>query len=169
MGCIQSPKFRVIHRSLLFDAIEEQKKDLLTETLEALQAAEETNTKKDQHKDTVDENGKDPKDGNSEPTTKEEEDTNSESVSKIVEALQKLEEVHREQNDNLKKSNENLNSSGVKKVVKMLEKIQSVKGNLVTNEKTELHLLDQPNSQGKTLMHVTTEMDDDEATMTLPT
>ena len=52
-------------------------------------------------------------------------------------------------------------------MVKMQEKIQSVKENLGTKEKTELHLLDQPNAQGKTLMHVTTEMDDDTATMML--
>ena len=110
LGCIPSPKFRVIHRSLLFEAIQEQKRGLLTETLEALKAAEETNTKQEAAeppKDTVDENGKEQKDGNSEPTIKEEEETNSESVSKIVDALQKLEEVHREQNENLVEANEN--------------------------------------------------------------
>ena len=36
MGCIPTPKFRVIHRSLGFEAVENQ--DLLTQILEALEA-----------------------------------------------------------------------------------------------------------------------------------
>ena len=51
LGCIPSPKFRVIHRSLLFDAIEEhkqtppkeddEKEPLLRQILDALEAKEE--------------------------------------------------------------------------------------------------------------------------------
>ena len=42
LGCIPSPKFRVIHRSLLFEAIEKRKQDLLTDMLDALKSIEET-------------------------------------------------------------------------------------------------------------------------------
>ena len=169
LGCIPSPKFRVIHRSLLFEAIQEQKRELLTETLEALKATEETNTKQDAEppKDAVEENDKEPEDDNGEPTNKEEEDIDSENVSKIVEALEKLDQAHREQKGNLIKANENIKSSRVDKVVNMQEKIQSAKENLGRKEKMELHLLDQPNAEGKTLMQITTEMDDDEATIIL--
>ena len=38
MGCIPSPMYRVIHRSLITDAIEQQKRSLLIEILEALEA-----------------------------------------------------------------------------------------------------------------------------------
>ena len=37
MGCIPSPMYRVIHRSLVSDAIEQQKRSLLKEILEVLE------------------------------------------------------------------------------------------------------------------------------------
>ena len=145
LGCIPSPKFRVIHRSLLFEAIQEKKRSLLNEILEALTAIEVPKTKENTSGEAKEETN----DDEVKLTIIEKEETDSENVSNIVNALQKLEEVHREQNENLRKANENLKSSGVSKVVKMQEKIQRVKENLGEKEKTELHLLDQPNSQGK--------------------
>ena len=82
-------------------------------------------------------------------------------------ALEKLEQVHREQRKDLLEANEDLQNPGVTKVGKMQRKIHSVKENLETKEKTVLNLLDQPNSDGNTVMHITTRMDDDEATQLL--
>ena len=151
LGCIPSPQFRVIHRSLLCDAIQEKKRNLLTEILDALKAKEKSN----------------PKQENDKATTGKDEDTDLENISKIVDVLEKLGQVHREHNEDLMKANENIKSPGVKKVAKMREKIESAKENLGPKENKVPHLLDQPNSEGKTLMHFTAEMDDDEATKLL--
>ena len=53
-----------MHRSLLFDAVEEQKRGLMTEILEALEASEESNTRKeiDPPKDVDNENKKEAED-----------------------------------------------------------------------------------------------------------
>mgnify|MGYP001416203775 CR=1 FL=1 len=98
-----------------------------------------------------------------------EEETNAEArkVSKIVAVLQKIEQVHREQREDLLEANEDLKDPRVAKVAKMEEKIRKVKENLGTNEKKDLHLLDQPNASGTTAMHMSTSMDDDEATKML--
>ena len=45
--------------------------------------------------------------------------------------------------------------------------IRKVKETLGTEKKTELHLLDQLNADGDTLLHITTRVDDDEATQML--
>ena len=65
LGCIPSPKFRVIHRSLLFDAIEEhkqtppreeqEKEPLLRQILDALEAKEEKIQNEKPSKNIVDE------------------------------------------------------------------------------------------------------------------
>ena len=82
--------------------------------------------------------------------------TNSERVSKIVAVLEKLEQVHRENLEDLLEANQDFQHPGISKVGKMRKKIQQARENLGTNEKkTELHLLDQPNHDGNTVMHTT--------------
>ena len=111
LGCIPSPKFRVIHRSLLFEAIEKRKRDLLRDMLDALKAIEETDKEEGgaPSKDAVAEDEEEAREDKDKPTVQDEK----------------------------------------------------------TKEKKELSLLDQPNAEGKTLLHITTEMNDDEATTLL--
>ena len=198
LGCIPSPKFRVIHRSLLFDAIEEhkqtppreeqEKEPLLRQILDALEAKEEKTQIEESSKNIVDENTEE-KDGNDtsenqvdenkvgnneenkEEKNEEQEESfakESEKISKVVAVLEKIEQVHREQGDDLLKANKDLKDSGVAKVSKMEDKIRKVKDNLGKEKKgADLQLLDQPNAAGTTAMHLTTRMDDDEATRML--
>ena len=164
----------MIHRSLLFEAINERRQPSLTEEdgkeplleqiLKALEATEESNNVEDSSKNQAVENKNDQ---HEEPSAKEEADAESNEVSKIVAALDKLEQVHREQRENLLEANQDLQNPGVAKVSKMQRKIHSVKENLEEKEKKELHLLDQPNSDGNTIIHLTTSEDDDDATRLL--
>ena len=94
LGCIPSPKFRVIHRSLLFDAIEEhkqtppreeqEKETLLRQILDALEAKEEKTQIDEPSKNIVDENkeGKNGnKKGNNDKKNEEQEESSSEEES----------------------------------------------------------------------------------------
>ena len=154
LGCIPLPKFRVIHRSLLFEAIQERKRSLLTTLLQALTATGETTTKQDKEMD--DEKEKVP--------ITEDQNSVSEKVFQILTVLEKLEQAHEKHNEVLIEANKDIKSSGVTKVSKMEDKIRSVKETLGTKNKMDLHLLDQPNAEGNTLLGLTTSMDDDEAT-----
>ena len=158
LGCIPCNRFRVIHRSLLFEAIQGQKRPLLNEILDALKAAEATD------KDTEHSKGSEQENKVKQITTN---NADPEKVSEIVAVLEKLEEVHWEHNKRLIEANQQVKISGVTKVCNMLEKISSVKESLGTDKKKELILLDQPNSEGDTLLHLTTSMDDDEVTRLL--
>ena len=192
--CIQTPKTKVIHRSLLFEAIKERKEPplaekrgkepLLTQILTALEATQESTHIQDSSKDLVEEsdegknneesseklgdkNKEEANDETEERSEKQEQDLKSENISKIAAALEKLDQAHREANKILDEANQHINNPGVTKVGKMQKKIQSVKDNLGEKEKKEVHLLDQPNSRGITVMHITTREDDDEATQLL--
>ena len=221
LGCIPSDKFRVIHRSLLFDAIEErkhqqlplteeEKKSLLVQVLDALNASKEKTHVKESSENQVDKNegeengisrnladeakeeqndkeslveedreeriGEESSENNeTEERNKETENpfvedntaVKSEQISEIVAVLEKIEQVHREQDENLIKANQDLQDPGVTKVSKMQEKIRKVKENLGTKDKKDLQLLDQPNAKGVTALHLTSRMDDDEATRML--
>ena len=181
----------MIHRSLLFDSIYEWRQSLLKEEsllvqiLKALQVIEGSNHDQGSSEKLVD--GKDEERSNKEssenlfskkeeanndetkdPTAKQDTDARTEEVSKIVAVLEKIEHVFREQRDDLLEANQDFKDPGVAKVGKMVEKIQKVKENLGTKEKRELQLLDQPNAQGYTALHITTKMDDmNEATRML--
>ena len=240
LGCIPSDKFRVIHRSLLFDALEErqaqrlplteeqEKNSLLVQILDSLKASEEnthvTESSKNKEEENVDvisenlvpmgeikeeqnvkESSKNPAKENKEednaaqssenlmegnnrenaeessenmiddeedkkneetekPFVEDKTDTKSEKISKIVAVLDKIEQVHRE----LQEANQDFKDPGVAKVGKMEDKIRKVKRNLGTNKKKDdLQLLDQPNAEGVTAIHISTSMDDDEATRML--
>ena len=190
LGCIPSLKFRVIHRSLLFDAVkehkqatqrEEQKQEpLLKQILAALEAKEGepqiekpseniTEEVEESNEETLERN-------NCEETNEEQEGSSAEDktnatigqISEMVAVLEKIEQVHREQGEVLLEANKDLNDPGVAKVGKMQEKIRKAKENLGTKEKTnDLQLLDQPNAEGFTALHLATSMDDDEATKML--
>ena len=151
----------MIHRSLLFDAVEEHKKTLLMteeqerepllrQILDALKAKEEKPQIKEPSKNIVDENteeknGNDTSENqvdenkvgnneeNKEEKNEEQEESfakESEKISKVVAVLEKIEQVHREQGDDLLKANKDLKDSGVAKVSKMEDKIRKVKDNL---------------------------------------
>ena len=148
-------------------AEDQGKEPLLEQILEALKATEESTSGEDPSQNLAVENNEEKDDQNEEPSVEEEADGESNKVSKVVAALEKLEQVHREQRKDLLEANEELQNPGVAKVSKMQRKIHSVKKNLETEEKKVLNLLDQPNSDGNTVMHITTSMDDDEATQLL--
>ena len=107
LGCIQSPKFRVIHRSLLFDGIEEHKKTpprekqdkepLLRQILDALEAKEEETQIEQPSKNIVDGEKKEPNDPEK-----------IKKISKIVAVLEKIEQVHQEQRKDLFEANQDL-------------------------------------------------------------
>ena len=151
--CIPANRFRVIHRSLLFEAVEGQKRLLLTEVLDALKAAEETDQDTEDSKGSEHEN--------------REENADPGKVSEIVAVLEKLEGVHLEHHERLTEANQEIKNPEVTKVCNMQEKISFVKESLAIEKKKEQHLLDQPNSEGDTLLHLTTNMDDDEVTRLL--
>ena len=151
--CIPANRFRVIHRSLLFEAVEGQKRPLLTEVLDTLKAAEETDQDTEDSKGSEHEN--------------REENADPEKVSEIVAVLEKLEEVHLAHHERLTEANKEIKNPEVTKVCNMQEKISYVKESLGTAKKKEQHLIDQPNSEGDTLLHLTTNMDDDEVTRLL--
>ena len=92
--------------------------------------------------------------------SQEEEDAHS----KLTTVLDRLEQAHRQENETLIEANQEFKNPGLTKVSKMLDKIRKVKEALGTYEEKEKNLLDQPNSDGNTLMHITTNLDDDEAT-----
>ena len=167
LGCIPSPKFRVIHRSLIFDTIVlpilEQKRSLLKAIFEALKAKEETQPVKESTKDAIFEQ----KEVANDETQENREE--SENISKMISVLEELEEVHMKHNENLVKANQDIKSPipGVAKVAKMEDKIRAVKEGLKGEKKRVLHLLDEPNAEGNTLMHITTRLNDSESTRQL--
>ena len=153
LGCIPSPKTRVIHRSLLFDAIDERreppstedqgKEPLLEQILKAIEATEETTHVEGSSENLVHESneGKIMEESSENLMDKNEDERNdvteettaeqgTEKVSKLVAALEKLEQVHREENEILVEANRDLNNPGVTKVSKMQKKIRNVKVNL---------------------------------------
>ena len=137
----------MIHRSFIFEAVQEQKRSLLKRIFEALKATEI------KHEDVI--------------TTKDKDDEKDKKVSNMVVVLEKLEQVHREHNMNLSEENHEIQSPGVKKITKMEQKIRNVKESLGTEDKTIAHLLDQPNADGDTLLHLTTRLKDIETTRLL--
>ena len=159
----------MIHRSLLFEAVQERKRSLLTTLLEALKATEDTNTKQktEPSSEPVAEAEKETDDDQENQTIKEEKSTEAENVFKIVAVLEKLEHVHEEHNDVLSEANKEIKSSRVTKVINMEKKIRSAKETLGTKDQKGLNLLDQPNAEGNTLLDITASIDDDEATKML--
>ena len=95
LGCIPCPKYRVIHRSLLFEAIQEPKQEFLIEILNLLNAREEKMLDRG-----------------------ESEDADVEKVSEILMILGKLEEVHTEHSTSLEVANQAIENPRVKKVIK---------------------------------------------------
>ena len=124
LGCIPSPKFRVIHRSLLFDAVEEHKKTtlvteeeekepLLKQILDALEAKEEKTQIEEPSKNVVDENTEE-KNGND--TSENQVDENKEGNNE-----ENKEEKNEEQEESFAKE-----SQKISKVVAVLENIEKV-------------------------------------------
>ena len=185
MGCIPSSKFRVIHRSLGFEAIEDQ--DLLKEILEALEAKkgkkpnknpligqesesrgdgrEEVNesASKKEDPEAISKTGDEKEEENGSASKKED----PEAISKIVSSLARLEQSHMEQNKILVSVNEELKNEGVDKVCRMEDKIRSLKEALGAEEKEETNFLDRPNPAGSTLLHASSTLNDGETTRLL--
>ena len=160
MGCIPSPKFRVIHRSLAFEAIKE--KDLLKQILEALEAKK---VKKPAPKEIESKVG-----GENEEeagTSQEGKKKDPEAIEKIVSSLARLEQSHMEQNKILVSVNQELNNEGIAKVCRMEDKIRSLKEALGAEEKEEMNLLDRPNPAGSTLLHASSTLEDGATTRLL--
>ena len=160
MGCISIPKFRVIHRSLLFDAVRDPK--LLREILEALTAKKAKKSSQDAPKETEAEAGCEKTERGQEDTSKVKLKKDSEAISKIVSSLARLEQSHMEQNKILIAENQELKNEDVIKISRMEDKIRSLKEALGEDEREEVNLLDRPNPTGNTLLHVSSELNDGE-------
>ena len=106
--------FRVIHRSLIFEAIEKQRRSLLREILEAIAAQGVITLNPWRHKEKP-------------IKSKEEKDAHSLKVSKLATVLDRLEQAHRQENETLIEANQDLNNPGLTKVSKMLDNIKNVK------------------------------------------
>jgi len=139
MGCIPCPQFRVIHRSLMFEAIKlslffkDQK--LLKKILEALQAKRETKSSSDESKKEEAEDRISRDEDAIENGSRETEQAESEAVSNIVASLSRLEQSHMEHNKVLLSANKLLNRQDVTKVCKMEEKIRGIKESLGREDK----------------------------------
>ena len=143
------PNHTVIHRSLLFEAA--AKCDpcrTVTELMSQSCKKAEAETASD---------------------TGEPEGTDFGHVSGILAILGKLEEVHAEHSKSLTEANKAIENPRVKKVIKMQKKIRDLKETLEMEEKKVLVMssIDQPNAEGKTLMHIATSEDLDETTKLL--
>ena len=140
-------KFRVIHRSLLYEAIVERWSGLLEEILEALKATESTHVE-DYSEDLVErsrevDNVEAPPDNNGGNNH-----------------IQEQPKHDSEEED----QNQNLHNPCISKGSKMLKWIRRKYENLWRRQEK---LLDQPNSDGKTAMHIATSNNDGEATRML--
>ena len=100
--------FRVIHRSLIFEAVEEQNRPLLREILEAIAAQRVIALSPWPHKEES-------------IKSKEEEDAHSLKVSKLATVLDRLEQAHIQENETLVEANQDLKDPGLTKVSKMLD------------------------------------------------
>ena len=114
LGCIPSPMFRVIHRSLIFEAIEKQRRSLLREILEAIAVQGVITLNPWSHKEKS-------------IKSKEEKDAYSSKISKLATVLDRLEQAHRQENETLVEANQDFKNPGLNKVSKMLDKIRKVK------------------------------------------
>ena len=165
LGCISSSRFRVIHRSLLFDAIRDP--ILLKKILLALAAKKAKKQSEVSPKETEAKAAGDNTEGGKEDTSKEKQEKEAEAVSKIVSCLSRLEQSHMEENNILRVENKELKNEDVTKISKMEDKIRSLKEALGEDEREEVNLLDRPNPEGSTLLHVSSKLADKGETMRL--
>ena len=187
--CVPSPGQRVIHRSTLHDAINEEEKQTKPRFLvEILTALEEAKGQPENEIDAIQQENKEadkaPRcseenmdgqnnvevpevDSKGDESEEEESEREKDKINGIVRVLEKLERVHWQHRNVLVEMNKDLEDPGLKKVSKMEGKIQQVKESFGTREKKNLYILDQPNPEGKTALHVAATLDDDEATKLL--
>ena len=158
--CVPSPGQRVIHRSTLHDAINEEEKQtkprFLVEILTALEEAkgkpenkiaaiqqenkveDEAPRSSEENMDNVEVPEVDSKGEESEEEESErEKESDAEKINGIVRVLEKLEQVHWQHRNELVEMNKDLEDPGLKKVSKMEGKIQQVKESFGTREKKE--------------------------------
>ena len=138
--------YRVIHRSMISDAIEQEKRSLLKEILEVLEA---------QRMKTP-----------SPWPFKEKQKPDSEALSEIKTSLAALEEAHMLHKPRLISANEKIKNTDIARVYKLDESIRSLRERLGTEEIIEL-VIDQPNPAGETPLHISTSLNDVEATRQL--
>ena len=113
--------FRVIHRSLISDAIEQQKRSLLKEILEVLEA---------QRMKTP-----------SPWPFKEKQKPDLEALSEIKTSLAALEEVHLVHKPRLISANKKIKDTDIERVCKQDEAIRSLRERLGTEETVELVII----------------------------
>ena len=164
--CFENPKLRVIHKSLLHDALKEEDNEKLEELLEALtkkyEEPEESKAKKlgNWLKTTF-------SCGASKEAQLETEKDDSNLIETMTKALQKLEEAHIQFAKEVGKEEEAMYPSETAEVNDMKEKIEDLKENLGGKKKTAMPLWDAPNEEGETSLHMSTSSGNAEATKML--
>ena len=91
------------------------------------------------------------------------EETDSKSVSIILDSLMKIEQVHTDEMGKLQRANIDVGKSGLDKVLRMEERIRTVRETLQIGGEGAGEL-NQPKSDGRSPLHLTTERGDKEAT-----
>ena len=168
--CVPCPKYRVIHRSLLHEAVQhsDPQKPLLKKILDALNPQDKVSSCSAWFPRSLDpwnlfsccccSTCCKPEDGG---------EDNSAQRDEIVASLLKLEQVHEEATHGLIGANKVIRNKGLAKVAQMENRIRTVRENLQMGGADELKLLDQPSPDGRTALHLTTEQNDAKTTILL--
>ena len=165
---METAKLRVIHKSLLFDALKEKQNKELEEVLTALtekyEKPKESRMKKfgTWVKTTFSCGAS--KDSKAQ-LEKKTDDFGF--VLTMTKALQKLEEAHIQFAKEIGQEDEARHPFESAEVKKMKEQIEDLKDNLVRKKKTAMPLWDTPNEQGNTSLHMSTSSGNAEATKML--
>ena len=82
------------------------------------------------------------------------------SVAVIMKSLEEMEHLHNKINKDLLSANQVVKNPEVKKLLEFPEKLQSIRDTIKTNEEEEINLLDRPNSDGESPLHVSCTIED---------
>ena len=153
LGCFPAPNFcRVIHRSLIFEALKTRDKVLLLDILRALWG---NKSQKEESSAKAVESAKYAPSSNKQDSHEDES-----SVAVIMKSLEEMEHLHNKINKDLLSANQVVKNSEVKKLLQFPEKLQSIRDTIKTNEEEKINLLDRPNSDGESPLHVSCTIED---------
>ena len=163
IACVETASLRVIHKSILHEALKKEDNEELEEVLTAL-----TEKYKEQEESKIQKLGNwlkttfscgASKDSEAQLDEKEKDESEIETMSK---ALQKLEEAHIQFAKEVGEEEE-----AAAEVKEMTEKIEDLQKNLRGEKRTAMPLWDAPNEQGNTCLHMSTSSGNAKATKML--
>ena len=163
--CVETTKLRVIHKSLLFDALKEEDNEELEEVLTALteKYEEPEESKMEKLANWLKTKFSCGASKDSEAQLEKKNDENE----TMTKALQKLEEAHIQFAKEVGEEEEARHPLETAEVKKMKENIEDLKDHLGGEKKTAMPLWDAPNEQGETSLHMSTSSGNPEATKML--